>query len=199
MTAVLPPQRMFISGPQGEFYYWVFPGLGGRLPAYAVVREPHTAPPWTLPDFARDTAAAEHVFQRSEAYALNDHPEAGRRVYYKHIQTFFAADQPRFVCIQCGGSSRAPEDVAEGYCGNCHDQTRVPHWAVLRAAPGQPVSPSMTVTGRWFERDRAVAMSRQGPEAGRPGSVVPTGTFEQSPLGPFAQVFYLYSTDEEAR
>jgi hypothetical protein len=32
---------------------------------------------------------------------------------------------PRITCPKCGMTSYHPEDVKQGYCGNCHDFTRV--------------------------------------------------------------------------
>lgn len=29
-----------------------------------------------------------------------------------------------YVCPRCGRTSHNPNDVREGYCGNCHDWTR---------------------------------------------------------------------------
>jgi ribosomal protein S27AE len=34
-----------------------------------------------------------------------------------------AAHQPRFTCPRCNMVSYLPRDIAEGYCGNCHDWT----------------------------------------------------------------------------
>jgi rubrerythrin len=31
--------------------------------------------------------------------------------------------QPSITCPQCGMTSYNPTDIAEGYCGNCHDWT----------------------------------------------------------------------------
>ena len=30
---------------------------------------------------------------------------------------------PGFTCPRCGMTSHHPDDVREGYCGNCHDWT----------------------------------------------------------------------------
>lgn len=32
-------------------------------------------------------------------------------------------DSPSFTCPRCGSKSYHPKDVAEGYCGHCHDWT----------------------------------------------------------------------------
>lgn len=32
---------------------------------------------------------------------------------------------PGFTCPQCGMTSHNPNDIAEGYCGNCHNWTDV--------------------------------------------------------------------------
>jgi ribosomal protein L37E len=31
---------------------------------------------------------------------------------------------PSFTCPRCGMTSYNPDDIREGYCGNCHDWTR---------------------------------------------------------------------------
>jgi ribosomal protein S27AE len=31
---------------------------------------------------------------------------------------------PVFVCPRCGAISAHPTDIAQGYCGRCHDWTR---------------------------------------------------------------------------
>jgi hypothetical protein len=31
-----------------------------------------------------------------------------------------------FTCPRCGRTSHHPQDIAEGYCGACHDWTRDP-------------------------------------------------------------------------
>jgi hypothetical protein len=33
---------------------------------------------------------------------------------------------PSFTCPRCHATSYNPNDVREGYCGNCHDRTGVP-------------------------------------------------------------------------
>lgn len=33
------------------------------------------------------------------------------------------SDTTSFTCPKCGRTSHHPEDVAHGYCGNCHDWT----------------------------------------------------------------------------
>lgn len=32
-------------------------------------------------------------------------------------------DQPSITCPRCGMTSYNPNDIREGYCGNCHDWT----------------------------------------------------------------------------
>jgi hypothetical protein len=34
--------------------------------------------------------------------------------------------EPFFTCPACGMTSYNPNDVREGYCGNCHDWTGTP-------------------------------------------------------------------------
>lgn len=35
------------------------------------------------------------------------------------------ADEPPFICPRCCAVSHHPTDAAEGYCGACHDWTRL--------------------------------------------------------------------------
>jgi hypothetical protein len=35
-------------------------------------------------------------------------------------------DPPGFTCPRCGRTSFHPDDLAEGYCGACHDWTAAP-------------------------------------------------------------------------
>ena len=41
------------------------------------------------------------------------------------------SDQPSITCPDCGMRSYNPNDIAEGYCGHCHD------WTSFQE-PGQP-------------------------------------------------------------
>lgn len=34
------------------------------------------------------------------------------------------SDQPSITCPICGMASYNPNDIEQGYCGNCHDYTR---------------------------------------------------------------------------
>jgi hypothetical protein len=36
------------------------------------------------------------------------------------------APPPSFTCPVCGATSYHPDDIAQGYCGRCHDYTRGP-------------------------------------------------------------------------
>jgi len=35
------------------------------------------------------------------------------------------SNEPLFICPRCGAMSHHPTDAAEGYCGRCHDWTRL--------------------------------------------------------------------------
>jgi hypothetical protein len=48
-----------------------------------------------------------------------------------------AAAQPRFVCPDCGAASSHPDDIANGYCGRCHQPTGDPLWRALLAAAAE--------------------------------------------------------------
>lgn len=37
-----------------------------------------------------------------------------------------AKEHPSITCPRCGFTSYHPKDIAEGYCGQCHDWTGVP-------------------------------------------------------------------------
>jgi hypothetical protein len=41
-----------------------------------------------------------------------------------------------FTCPRCGMTSHNPSDVAEGYCGNCHDWTGTPRPRTARTSVG---------------------------------------------------------------
>jgi ribosomal protein L37E len=34
--------------------------------------------------------------------------------------------RPTITCPRCGRTSAHPDDIREGYCGNCHDWTSPP-------------------------------------------------------------------------
>lgn len=36
------------------------------------------------------------------------------------------AEEPSFTCPRCQRTSYHPEDIRQGYCGNCHDWTQQP-------------------------------------------------------------------------
>jgi len=46
-------------------------------------------------------------------------------------------DQPRITCPICRMTSYNPTDIAEGYCGNCHDWTtpRMPFTRIEHDGP----------------------------------------------------------------
>lgn len=43
-------------------------------------------------------------------------------------------EQPSITCPKCGMKSYNPNDIREGYCGNCHDWTQKKHINVHLAA-----------------------------------------------------------------
>lgn len=47
-------------------------------------------------------------------------------MHIKTERTAAPADGAAFACPRCGMISHNANDVREGYCGNCHDWTRVP-------------------------------------------------------------------------
>lgn len=61
------------------------------------------------------------------SFVGNDHrfglSEDGTRL---HVGGTLAevAPEPSFTCPRCGMTSYNPNDIREGYCGNCHDWTR---------------------------------------------------------------------------
>jgi hypothetical protein len=42
------------------------------------------------------------------------------------------AEQPSITCPVCGMTSWNPTDVAQGYCGHCHDWTAAEQAAEIR-------------------------------------------------------------------
>lgn len=42
-----------------------------------------------------------------------------------HAEALAASAGGKFTCPRCGWTSFHPMDVVEGYCGHCHDWTRV--------------------------------------------------------------------------
>lgn len=45
---------------------------------------------------------------------------------YARIRWSAVMALPSITCPRCGRTSRNPNDVREGYCGNCHDWTGAP-------------------------------------------------------------------------
>lgn len=43
---------------------------------------------------------------------------------------------PSYTCPRCAMTTHHPDDVREGYCGNCHDWTRATHEATARYLAG---------------------------------------------------------------
>jgi hypothetical protein len=42
------------------------------------------------------------------------------------LRKVLRAAEPSITCPACGMTSRHPDDIREGYCGNCHDWTGEP-------------------------------------------------------------------------
>ena len=78
-------------------------------------------------EFRNDPARAEQVAAIAVAGAWN-----GFR------GTPAAVPGERFTCPRCGRSSSHPTDLAEGYCGACHDWTGTP---TPPAGPPRPSAP----------------------------------------------------------
>lgn len=39
------------------------------------------------------------------------------------VEVLMSEQQPSVTCPDCGRTSYHPQDIAEGYCSNCHDWT----------------------------------------------------------------------------
>jgi hypothetical protein len=56
---------------------------------------------------------------RRRPRAIRHDPEAGRRF----AESWKSLTAPSITCPVCGMTSYNPNDVREGYCGNCHAWT----------------------------------------------------------------------------
>jgi ribosomal protein S27AE len=61
------------------------------------------------------------------AFLLDEDCPHGRSRYYCHqcgqAPTPDGNPRPSYTCPRCGATSYSPHDIAEGYCGSCHDWT----------------------------------------------------------------------------
>lgn len=72
-----------------------------------------------------------------------------------------ATDQPSITCPRCGKTSYHPDDVKQGYCGNCHDWTQlgtsgakiINNMPRDRDALAQQLGPLRNPDGTWSEYD----------------------------------------------
>ena len=55
--------------------------------------------------------------------AMQDFVERARKAQEAVDQII---EQPSITCPVCGMTSYNPNDIREGYCGNCHDWTQEP-------------------------------------------------------------------------
>jgi hypothetical protein len=166
---VPPPLYELENGPAaGRFP--VFADINGELPRFVVVTE-YRGP---------DTPPREHVYKQLSTLAQRILSLAATR--YIYIRTIDSQQGPRITCPRCGRTSYHPTDVEQGYCGHCHDWTRINRYAVVHPTPG--VELPAALAGRWFERssvDSLLAMSRL---VGRP-----TGMYVRGAAGAHAEVF----------
>lgn len=64
--------------------------------------------------------ATRRLGVHGDLFVCDDHdPEA-----WRNVAGAIAVPAPSFTCPRCGRTSYHPDDIAEGYCGACHDWTR---------------------------------------------------------------------------
>jgi hypothetical protein len=83
-------------------------------------------------------------------------------------------DQPSITCPRCGRTSHHPVDIAEGYCGACHDWTSAPlcRDCGRQLAPGVAEEAAQWRTigdGRYFCRASADALHHPAEQGGQHG------------------------------
>jgi ribosomal protein L37E len=88
---------------------------------------------WTAGELARAAAALDvsvgWLFGEAE-------PLTRWSVLWQHVERVanrYTRNASRITCPRCGRTSYNPNDVREGYCGNCHDWThgvRADDWAL---------------------------------------------------------------------
>jgi len=54
---------------------------------------------------------------------VTTHPMEGEVCIGKHCRMHAVLDLPSITCPVCDMTSYHPSDIAEGYCGNCHEFT----------------------------------------------------------------------------
>lgn len=163
----------------------VLPNSEGALPNFVTLPEPLETPYWQVYSELswQDPPPVEHVYARVKAA---DPPQT----WFQFVRTLDAARTPRITCPWCAATSYNRKDVEEGYCGRCHDWTRITAAVVLRAADGVELPRGWE--GRWFERDgvhgiRPVMVAESA--AGTQWTAVATGRFEVGISGGYAEVF----------
>lgn len=184
-TFSTPPLYELVDGPAAGRHP-VFPDINGELPAYVVVPQ-HLQP--DQPPGA-DTHRIEHIYMQiflSRSIFFLGRP-AARYQYLRSIPD--AHRQPHITCPRCGRTSYNASDVAQGYCGHCHDWTRIDRYAVIHPAPG--IALPTGLVGLWFRRDQVDAML-----AGSRLTAHPTGAYVLGAAGGYAEVFQAHHTEPE--
>lgn len=169
-TLLPPPLYELENGPAAGRYP-IFADINGELPQFVVVPE-YRGP---------DTPPREHVYKQLSTLAQRI--LGLRATRYIHVRTIDnAKGWPRITCPRCGLTSYHANDVEQGYCGNCHDWTRINRYAVIHPGPGVELPEPMV--GRWFEHASVNSLLAMRRLVGHP-----TGLYVRGAAGAYAEVF----------
>lgn len=65
------------------------------------------------------------IYRRANYSTLPDEVDAMENVF-RGADYRLVGDEPSFTCPKCGMTSYNANDIAHGYCGNCHEFTGTP-------------------------------------------------------------------------
>jgi ribosomal protein L37E len=171
-----PPLNELKDGPAAG-YIRVFPDINGELPKFIAVAEHRT-----------DGRRLEHVYTRIPSRTILNFGFAASR--YRYVRTI-DNEHPRYMCPRCGMTSYNANDIEQGYCGACHDWTRIRRYAVIEAAADVELPPEWA--GRWFDQEIVASLLKIHNLAGHP-----TGTYLRGAAGAYAEILQAHRADAAA-